>query len=858
MSLLGSIFGIGEFEGARNTSLSRSTSKQQAYNVTLLDYVSMNSHPKFMLQKVLEDDASFLMGHVLVGASQCLAPLIHQDALDATVRLQVATTIAQTEKATSAEKMHVLALDAMVHGRHYEAAALYETILMHDYTDLLALRCCYDIYRFLGNYKNMLAVVTRRLPSWSPKDVGYSHLLGMQAYGMQAAGRLDAAEALAEKALSMNGNDRWALHTILHVLEARGNANHGASYANQFKASFDNGGPLERHLYFQWALYMLDLGHYDRINKMLEVNIFPYHPDGTTHAIPNLCDATQLYWRLRFAGQDTSELGEQLLQNWSSISPSWSSDGVEVSKARLHPLANVLRYSILSCVPSSTPPPEPLTLEPAIDTNRLEAQLGFTPIQFSFPPNSGEVEEVHTNVCKAFQAYAEARFNDATIALLPVREKLGLLGGTEVDQDVVEQLLIECASKCDDLRLVKLLLNERLSARPQCAQCWNTFSCVSAAMGDSSAVRDAQGMSYVLGLGQEYRFLCMVYLSTLRPCNSLTKELVNEPSLQLEDVLYAIKNNIDRSKMTTSVVTMEALESALDTLLAVSAENDFEKIQVFGAFNMPTLHFNPYNKSYELKANVHRRLHAGPESRIQLLRNRFMSVDLRVKRHRLFAPPSAAVASTAEYIELSRIESLLGVTGVRRVIGLLGQDERKRLYLEDFTSRIIVDFTNALYTDGLFTVNCVVLVEGEVIDDVLHVQSMGFPPPETKEASLDVLGGIDPLGVEVSAQQREQIQSAETNDHHAAFIVLSDVHLDDPNVMSKLDELFQGLESVQPTLFILMGDFMSASIGGGTGSNSLQDLREYMEELGNLILKYPGIADNSRFVLVPGPNDPAS
>ncbi|POM65779.1 DNA polymerase epsilon subunit [Phytophthora palmivora] len=189
---------------------------------------------------------------------------------------------------------------------------------------------------------------------------------------------------------------------------------------------------------------------------------------------------------------------------------------------------------------------------------------------------------------------------------------------------------------------------------------------------------------------------------------------------------------------------------------------------------------------------------------------------------------------------------------------MLGQDERKRFYLEDFTSRIIVDLTNAAYTDGLFTINCVVLVEGEVIDDVLHVQSMGFPPPESKEASLEVLGGIDPLGVEVSAQQREQIRELEANDHHATFIVLSDVHLDDPQVMIKLDELFQGLESVQPTLFILMGDFMSTSIGGGAGSNSLQDLREYLEELGTLILKYPGIAENSRFVLVPGPNDPGS
>ncbi|CAI5747423.1 unnamed protein product [Peronospora destructor] len=127
----------------------------------------------------------------------------------------------------------------------------------------------------------------------------------------------------------------------------------------------------------------------------------------------------------------------------------------------------------------------------------------------------------------------------------------------------------------------------------------------------------------------------------------LTEELTNEPSLQLDDVLYAIKNNIDRSKMTTSVVTLEALESALDTLLVVSAENDFEQIQVFGAFDTPMLHFNTYNKSYEFRADAHRRLHAGPESRLQLLRNRFMSLDVRVKRNRLFAPPSAAVANTA-------------------------------------------------------------------------------------------------------------------------------------------------------------------------------------------------------------------
>lgn len=78
--------------------------------------------------------------------------------------------------------------------------------------------------------------------------------------------------------------------------------------------------------------------------------------------------------------------------------------------------------------------------------------------------------------------------------------------------------------------------------------------------------------------------------------------------------------------VTTSVVTLEALESALDTLLAVSSENQFEAIQVFNAFEMPRLHFSPHTNSYELKADSHRRIHSGPEERLNLLRDRYEKV----------------------------------------------------------------------------------------------------------------------------------------------------------------------------------------------------------------------------------------
>lgn len=57
-------------------------------------------------------------------------------------------------------------------------------------------------------------VLTRSLTSCV--YAGYSHLLSMQAYGLQVSGKLDVAENIAEKALSMHGNDRWAC-TLSHT-----------------------------------------------------------------------------------------------------------------------------------------------------------------------------------------------------------------------------------------------------------------------------------------------------------------------------------------------------------------------------------------------------------------------------------------------------------------------------------------------------------------------------------------------------------------------------------------------------------------------------------------------------------------
>lgn len=55
-----------------------------------------------MRRQTLEDDDQFLMGHVLVGASQCLNPDVHQDSLDAVEKLNTAAAIVKANGAACA------------------------------------------------------------------------------------------------------------------------------------------------------------------------------------------------------------------------------------------------------------------------------------------------------------------------------------------------------------------------------------------------------------------------------------------------------------------------------------------------------------------------------------------------------------------------------------------------------------------------------------------------------------------------------------------------------------------------------------------------------------------------------------
>lgn len=87
-------------------------------------------------------------------------------------------------------------------------------------------------------------------------------------------------------------------------------------------------------------------------------------------------------------------------------------------------------------------------------------------------------------------------------------------------------------------------------------------------------------------------------------------------------------------------------------------------------------------------------------------------------------------------------------------------------------------------------------------------------------------------------------------------MILSDVHLDDSNVVAGLRLLFEGFKDDPPCTFVLMGNFTSISVGEGSESFDILEIKDFFDALGALILEFEQIAKNSSFVLVPGPTDP--
>ena len=322
--------------------------------------------------------------------------------------------------------------------------------------------------------------------------------------------------------------------------------------------------------------------------------------------------------------------------------------------------------------------------------------------------------------------------------------------------------------------------------------------------------------------------------------------------------LERIIESIQKQPLASTAVNREVVETAVHEINEDNEEDNDKFFNLIDAFSIPRFVYNAERNKFIISSNMNPMLHGSSKDKAEIFRERYEIVKQRTMRHELFTP--AAMASSgqkASKFELRTIEYLLGSSSVLEnviVLGMLTQMKEGSFWLEDPTGVVKLDLEKALFHTGLYTENCLVLAEGDYDDNILTITALGFPPAEPASTTRAHFGQINFFGGPSSScvAVSEKLKQIEQDNQDAMFVFLSDVWLDQAKVMTKLRILFGGYAEMPPALFVLCGNFCSKPYG----SNYLSRMKELFQDLGNLIAEFPPLLESSRFVFVPGPQDP--
>ena len=149
------------------------------------------------------------------------------------------------------------------------------------------------------------------------------------------------------------------------------------------------------------------------------------------------------------------------------------------------------------------------------------------------------------------------------------------------------------------------------------------------------------------------------------------------------------------------------------------------------------------------------------------------------------------------------------------------------------------------------------MAEGELTPGgSFRALAVGLPPAEPRAQSLAALQGLDFFGGKPpqtrSEEERQRWATAAEQDR---IVILSDVHLDRPEVLDNLHTVLKGFSSLDalPSTFVLMGNFQSYD--ANAPATNISRIRDNFATLGRIIRQYPSLLQHSRFLIVPGPGD---
>lgn len=275
------------------------------YNAAVTDWLNYRLSAMPALKKALELDPGFCMAHCLRGSMLMAfnSAAVH-DAAQSALRSAQNSLAA----ATTRERLHVVALDALVNGNPQSACARWEQVLADNPLDIVALRLHHYVSLWAGQRQHLSFAPSAVLPSWTPDVANYGNVLGMLAFGLEELGAYEDAESFGREAAARNPDDLWAVHSVAHVMEMQQRPSDGVDWLNYPLNQWADRNPFRGHLWWHRGLFLLEL---DRLDEALNLYDSSIH-DASSEFFMDVHNSVSFLVRLEFKGIDVGNRWDEL------------------------------------------------------------------------------------------------------------------------------------------------------------------------------------------------------------------------------------------------------------------------------------------------------------------------------------------------------------------------------------------------------------------------------------------------------------------------------------------------------------------------------------------------------------------
>ncbi|XP_067855788.1 tetratricopeptide repeat protein 38 [Heptranchias perlo] len=437
----------------QDVGLSLSTTSNEAckmYDAFLTQWVTWTNDPSLggiegCKSRLQAADPDFVMGQVVINGLDLIGTgrsvLLDKD-LDAAIKRMVG--LSKTQEITERERLHVEALDTFAKGSLPKACSTWEQILLHQPTDMLALKLAHDSYFYLGHQRQLRDSIARVLPHWSPQIPLYGYLKGMYSFGLVETNFYDLAEKTAKEGLALNPRDAWSVHSLAHVHEMRADVDTGLKFMKQTENDWKDSDMLVCHNYWHWALYHIEKGEYEAALTLYDAHVSTNcFKSGTMLDIVDTCS---MLYRLQMEGINVDNHWKELVR----VTKNHAKDHILIFND-----AHIL-MSLLGAKDTETAHQFITSLQELSQTpgENYQHQLG---------------RDLGLPICQAITEFANGNYSRTVDLLNPVRYQIQNIGGSNAQRDVFNLLLIHAALKSDSRshqKLARCLLVERDTFRP--------------------------------------------------------------------------------------------------------------------------------------------------------------------------------------------------------------------------------------------------------------------------------------------------------------------------------------------------------------------------------------------------------